>query len=53
VARAYVCGGLDPQDRSMLTQATRAMTSRLKDRIRDCSPQEYVEAKQLLIALAS
>lgn len=52
VAKNYQYGGLADEDRSTLTQASRAMTSVLKSRIRNCSPQEYVEAKQLLIALA-
>ena len=52
VAKNYQSGGLVDEERSLLTQASRAMASELKNRIRDCSPQQYVEAKQLLIALA-
>jgi hypothetical protein len=53
VVKAYICGDLSPQDRSTLTQAARAMAGKLKDRIRECKAQDYVEAKQLLIALAT
>ncbi|NLF69056.1 MAG: hypothetical protein GX575_08365 [Candidatus Anammoximicrobium sp.] len=53
VAKNYQRGGLSDQERSTLTQASRAMAGELKNRIRSCSPQEYVDAKQLLIALAS
>jgi len=52
VAKNYQCGGLVDKERSMLTHASRAMAGELKNRIRNCSPQEYVDAKQLLIALA-
>jgi hypothetical protein len=52
VAKNYQFGGLADEDRSTLTQASRAMAGELRSRIRSCSPQDYVDAKQLLIALA-
>jgi hypothetical protein len=43
---------LSDRDRSAVTQASRAMESKLKDRIRQWSPQDYLAAKRFLATLS-
>ncbi len=51
VQRRATSGNASEADRSTLTQVSLAMVSKLRERIHECSPQEYVDAKLFLKAL--
>lgn len=49
VQRVDDCGGVaEESDKSQLAEACQVMISKLRDRVHECSPQEYVDAKCFL-----